>query len=377
MITTHKGRAMAFAATLAGAALLSTACGSSSSSSSTTASSGGSATTAVGSSGSGTTATTSAPTVSSVPSGTLNGSGSTFQLPYDADVITAFDKAHPGVTINDSGGGSGKGQSDLLAHLTDFAASDSIPSNLSAYQGGLLIFPTVVAPITLSYHLSGVKSLTLTAPLIAKIFDGTLKTWNDPAIAAANPGVSLPGTSIVPVHRSDGSGTTNNFTKYLTLADPTDWTLGSGTTINWPGGEAGSGNPGVAKLVQSTPGAIGYVDFSDAVASGLTFASVKNSAGNVEAPSLAGASAAAAGATVNANLSYNPIDSPAPNAYPITSPTYILTYATQSDQTKAAILKGFLDYILTTGQGAIAAQDDFAPLPASLDQMAIAQLSKL
>jgi phosphate transport system substrate-binding protein len=155
------------------------------------------------------------------------------------------------------------------------------------------------------------------------------------------------------------------------------WTIGHGTTIDWPGGQAASGNPGVATVIKQTQGAIGYVDYSTAVATGLTFASVKNSAGNVEAPTLAGASAAASGATINADLTYDPTDSPAPDAYPITSPTWIIVYKTQSNPTKEAILKAFLNFVLTTAQGSIASKDDYAPLPPTLAQKAIAQLSQL
>jgi len=360
-----RSRLMAGAGLMVVAGLIASGCGSSSkSTTSTTVASGSAPTTAGGS-------------TASVPGGTLNGSGSTFQENFDQDAIQAFDQAHPGVTINYGAGGSGKGQSDLLSHLVDFAGSDSIPKNLSSYTGGLLFFPIVAGPITVSYNLPSVAKLTLSAPTIAGIFDGSIKNWNDPAIAADNPGVTLPNQAITPVHRSDGSGTTSNFTKYLSKAAPSAWTLGSGSTVNFPGGQAASGNPGVATVVKQTVGAVGYVDYSTAVATGLTFASIKNSAGNVEPPTLAGASAAVAGATIAPDLTYDPTDSPAADAYPITSPTWILVYKTQTNATKTAILKAFLDYILTTGQGSIAAKDDFAPLPTALDQQAIAQLSQL
>jgi phosphate transport system substrate-binding protein len=367
LTTTRRTQLVAVVA--AGIGLIASACGSSSSSSSPT-TAAPSATTAG--------STTTTVPVAPVPAGTLNGSGSTFQAPFDQDAITAFDKAHPGVTVNYAGGGSGKGQSDLKSKLVDFAGSDSTIKDASGYTGGVLYFPTIVGPITLSYNLSGVSKLTFSAPTIAKIYLGKITTWNDPAIKADNPGVTLPSTTIVPVHRSDGSGTTSNFTKYLMKADPTDWTLGSSSTVNWPaGGQAGSGNPGVASIVSKTAGSIGYVDFSDATASGLTFASVVNSAGKTIAPSLASASAAAKGATINPDLTYDPTNSPDPAAYPITSPTWVIVYKTQSDPTKAAILKGFLQFILTTGQSQIATMDNFAPLPANLQQMAIAQLSQL
>ena len=138
--------------------------------------------------------------------------------------------------------------------------------------------PIVAAPITISYKLSGIDTLTLSAPTIAQIFSSKIKTWNAPEIAADNPGVTLPSTPIVVVHRSDGSGTTANFTKYLTEAAPSDWTLGTGKVVNWASTTIGAEkNTGVADKIKSTDGAIGYVDFSDAVATGLKYT------GNVEA----------------------------------------------------------------------------------------------
>ena len=179
------------------------------------------------------------------------------------------------------------------------------------------------------------------------------------------------------MHRSDGSGTTANFTLYLTKAAASSWTLGTGKTINWPGGQAASGNPGVAQIIKSTEGAVGYVDYSTAVAVGLSFASIKNSAGTPVAPTLGATSAAVAGATIDADLTYDPTDAPGATAYPITSPTWILTYKTQTDKAKGTDLKAFLQYILTTGQGSLAKDNDYAPLSPALDQKAIAQLDQL
>jgi ABC-type phosphate transport system substrate-binding protein len=177
-----------------------------------------------------------------VPSGgsdtaTLNGSGSTFQKTFDQVVIEAFGKSNSGVTVNYAGGGSGKGKTDLQTKTVDFAGTDSLvkPEDLSKYQGGaILYFPLVAAPITMSYNLSGVDKLQLSAATIAKIFSGQITKWNDAAVATDNPGVTLPDTGITVVHRADASGTTSNFTKYLTLAAPEAWTLGSGDTVNWP-----------------------------------------------------------------------------------------------------------------------------------------------
>ncbi len=363
--TPRRARVFAFAAMAATIGLVGAACGSSSKSPKT------SATTAAG----GGTATTTA----KLASATLNGSGSTFQQAYDQEAIKTFDGKNSAITINYAGGGSGKGQQDLAGKLVDFAGSDApiTAANLSRYTGGILYFPTVAGPITVSYHLSGVSKLTLSASTIAKIFAGKVSTWNDPAIATDNPGAKLPSTSITPVHRSDASGTTNNFTLFLKKAAPSDWTLGSATTVNWPGGQAGNGNPGVAQIVKSTDGSLGYVDYSTSVAVGLSFASVMNSSGKAIAPGLAGASAAIAGATVNPDLTYDPIDATGPNAYPITSPTWIIIYKTQTDKAKGEALKAFLNFVLTDGQGSLATDNDYAPLSKSLDQQAIAQLDQI
>jgi len=168
---------------------------------------------------------------------TLNGSGSTFQKAFDQAVIESFQKANSGITVNYAGGGSGKGKTDLQTKTVDFAGTDSLvkAADLPKYQGGtILYFPTVAAPITVSYNLSGVGSLKLSPDTLAKIFNGQITKWNDPAIAADNSGVTLPDTDITVVHRADASGTTSNFTTYLSKAAPGTWTLGSGDTINWP-----------------------------------------------------------------------------------------------------------------------------------------------
>lgn len=361
----RRSRFLAGAGLLAVVALMAAACGSSkSSTSSPTTASGGTPTTS---------------SSAQVPSGSLNGAGSTFQANFDDGALAAFDQLHSGVTINYQGVGSSTGQTDLSKNLVDFAGSDSIPKNPAIFTagGGLFYFPTVVGPITLSYNLPSVSHLVLSADTIAGIFDGSITKWNAPQVVADNPGTTLPSTGITPVHRSDGSGTTSNFTKYLSKAAPTVWKLGHGNTVNFPGGQAGNGNPGVATVVKQTTGAIGYVDYSTAVADNLHFASIKNASGAAVAPTLAGASAAAAGSTIAADLTFDPTNASGAAAYPITSPTWILVYKHQANQTKAAILKAFLTFILTTGQGQLAQQLNYAPLPASLAQQALAQVAQL
>jgi phosphate transport system substrate-binding protein len=347
---------------MVGVATLLAACGSSSKSDSSSTTSGGGGGSSV--------------------SATINGAGSSFQKAFNEAAIAGFQQANSKITVNYNPVGSGQGKSDLQTKTVDFAGTDSLPkaSDLSSYQGGTVLnFPTVAAPITVSYNLSGVDKLQLSGTTLAKIFSLKIKTWNDAAIAADNPGVKLPSTAIVVAHRTDGSGTTANFTRFLTAVDPTDWTLGSGDTVKWtslPGTtQGGTKNAGVAQIVKTTAGAVGYVDLADATAAGLHYASIKNKAGNFVAPTVDGAKAALAGTTVNADLSYDPINAAGADAYPITSPTWIIAYAKQTDHNKGTALKEFLQYIYDQGE-ALAPSVGYAPLPASVVSQATAQLSK-
>ena len=223
-------------------------------------------------------------------SATLNASGSTFQKNLEENAIAAFTQANSGVTINYAGGGSSKGKQDLADKLVDFAGTDSPvkPEDLGKFKGAeLLYFPIAAAPISVVYNLDGVTGLKLSGDTIAKIFQGDVTTWNDPAIAAENAGVTLPDTKITIVHRSDGSGTTNNFAKFLVKAAEGTWKLDKGDTLTWPKNSVGAEkNTGVANAVSQTKGAIGYVDFADAKKGGLAMASVKNAAGEFVAPTL-------------------------------------------------------------------------------------------
>jgi phosphate transport system substrate-binding protein len=310
---------------------------------------------------------------------TLNGSGATFPRAFYEEVILAFKDAQPAVTVNYAGGGSGTGRQNLQDGVVDFAGSDGLvrADDVPKYKGEFLYVPTVVAPITVSYNLSGVDRLSLNADTIARIFQRQVTVWNDPAIAATNAGVSLPSTPIVVAHRSDGSGTTENFTKYLAAAAPNVWTRGSGSTVEWPTDtQAGNGNTGVAQIVQSTNGAIGYVDLADAKASGLKFASVINKAGQPVTPTLAATSAALDGVPVNADLTYNPLNADGATSYPISAPTWVLVYKNQTDRAKGEALKGFLTFMLTEGQE-LAEDVDYARLPVSLQQKALQKVNEI
>jgi phosphate transport system substrate-binding protein len=311
--------------------------------------------------------------------GTLNGSGATFPKGYYEVAIAGYKKIQPGVTVNYNAVGSGAGRQNLQDGVVDFAGSDATvaAADVPKYKGEFLYVPTVAAPITVSYNLTDVKDLTLDADTIAKIFARQVKKWDDPAIAAVNPGVKLPSTDITVAHRSDGSGTTENFTKYLVAAAPNTWALKSGSTVEWPTDtQAGNGNQGVAQIVKGTAGAVGYVDLSDAKASGLQFAKVKNKTGKAITADLAGATAALAGAQINPDLTYNPLNADGPDAYPITAPTWILLYKNQPDKAKGAALKSFLKYVVGDAQK-MAKDVDYASLPAALQQKAVAQIDSI
>ncbi|MDQ2814581.1 MAG: phosphate ABC transporter substrate-binding protein PstS [Actinomycetota bacterium] len=314
-------------------------------------------------------------------SGTLNASGSTFQTTYQEAAIQAFKSVQSGMTVNYGNGGSGKGRTDLASGVTNFGGSDSpIPAaELSNFKGKtVLYFPVFIGPITMSYNLPGLsKPLQLDPTVIANIFQGKVTTWNNSAIAADNPGVTLPNTAITIAVRSDSSGTTQNFSLFLKDAVPSVWKLGSSSTIKWPAtARAGSGNPGVASIIKSTPGALGYVDYADAKASGLIFASVKNKIGSYIAPTPTSASASAAGVTVAPDLTFHAVWGSGATAYPITYQSWDLVYATQPNANDAAMLKAYIGYLVGDGQKLLPSLG-YAPLPANIDQMAITQLSKI
>jgi phosphate transport system substrate-binding protein len=342
-----------------GLALFSAACSSSGSSSSSSSGGGG----------------------SSGLSGTLNASGSTLQLVYEQAAIQSFKSVQPNMTVNYGGGGSGKGRTDLASGTVQFAGSDSpIPSDeVSNFKGKtVLYYPILISPITVSYNLSGLsKPLQLSAPVIANIFQGKIKKWNDPAIAADNPGVKLPSTAVTIAHRSDSSGTTQNFSQFLLEGAPGVWKLGSSSTINWPAtSRGGNGNGGVAQIIKSTAGAIGYVDFADAKASSLTYASIKNKAGSYIAPSVQAASEAASNASLKPDLTFSAIWAPGANSYPITAQSWVLVYQKQSSASTTKLLKAYFGYLVGDGQKLLPGLG-YAPLPSNIDQQAKAQLSKI
>lgn len=308
-------------------------------------------------------------------SGEINASGASFPDAFYATAIEAYADINPDLIVSYNPTGSGTGKSEFGEGLNDFAGTDSLVKDDEGVEpGSFQYIPTVAAPITVSYNLSGVEGVQLSQETLAGIFQGDITAWNDAAIAETNEGVELPDTAITLAVRSDGSGTTTNFSKFLEGATET-WTLGSGDTIEWPGNSvAGEKNTGVAQIIQETEGAIGYVDLADANEVGLVTAAIENAEGAFVAPSLEGATAALAGAQVEADLSYNPLDAAGAESYPITAPTYLMIRTEYEDAAVAAGVKEFVTYLLTDGQE-LAAGADFAALPAELQQQALDALN--
>jgi phosphate transport system substrate-binding protein len=343
------------------------ACGSSSSSATSTSGSSGSS--------------------GSVAKGTVNGAGSTLAAPIYQQWGSTL--KGQGLTVNFNPVGSGAGQTSLAAATVDFAGSDPslAPADKAKMKGAVLQFPVAAGAITVSYNLSGVKSgLKLDGPTVAKIFQGQIKTWNDPAIKALNPGISLPSTNITVVHRSDSSGTTQGFTTWLSDVDPS-WksAVGEGKDVNWPTGTGGKGNSGVAAVVKQTAGAVGYVEQAYALENGFTYAAIKNSAGSYVLPSIPNTSAAFLGIAIPADLGISTVNSPNPGAYPIVSQTFLDAYKDPckdggASSSTAAALKSFLSYAFGAGQqtlGAGSNQLPYAPLPASLADKDNTQLATM
>jgi phosphate transport system substrate-binding protein len=365
-----KLRRMAMVATALASALAVAACGSSSSktTSSSSGSSGGSSSSSSG-------------------SGTINGAGSTLAAPIYQQWGSTL--KGQGLTVNFNPVGSGAGQTELASATVAFAGSDPSlkPSDKAKMKGAVLQFPVAAGAITLSYNLSGVKSgLKLDGPTVAKIFMGQIKTWNDPAIKALNPGISLPSTTITVAHRSDSSGTTQGFTTWLSDVDPA-WksSVGEGKDVNWPTGTGGKGNSGVAAVVKQTSGAIGYVEQAYALENGFTYAAIKNSHGAYVLPSIPNTSAAFLGIAIPPDLGISTINSPNPGAYPIVSQTFLDAY---KDPCKdggvssgtAGALKKFLTYAFAAGQqtlGAGSNQLPYAPVPSSIADKDNTQLATM
>ncbi len=300
---------------------------------------------------------------------TITGAGSTFVYP----VLSAWasDYANSsGTKVNYQSIGSGGGISQVKAGTVDFGASDQPLDSAELAASNLAQFPIVIGGIVPVINLRGIEpgKLRLTGPVLADIFAGKVKNWNDPAIVAINPGVKLPSAPIAVVHRSDGSGTTFNFTHYLSQVSPA-WKAGpgEGKTVSWPTGVGGKGNEGVAAYVKQLPNSIGYVEYAYVLQNGMSYASLQNAAGNFVMPSAETFSNAAATADWAKAQDFNLVMTNArgPNAYPITASVFILLPTNAKDPSRSKAALEFFRYVLASGQDQ-AKKLDYVPLPAEL-----------
>jgi phosphate transport system substrate-binding protein len=299
----------------------------------------------------------------------INGAGATFPYPLYSKWFSEYQAEHPDVQINYTSIGSGGGIRQFTAGTIDFGASDApmTDEELAKTKAPVLHIPTVLGAVVVTYELPSLSdALKLTGESVAEIYLGKITKWNDPKIAASNPGATLPDMPILVVHRSDGSGTSAIFSDFLSKVS-SEWQskVGHGTSINWPTGLGGKGNEGVTGLVKQTPGSIGYVELIYAVNNKLPYASVKNHSGRFVAPSPASVTAAAESELkkIPSDFRVSITDASGKNAYPISSFTYLLVYRKLDEKTKPLI--EFLKWAVTKGQ-ADAEPLAYAPLPKAM-----------
>lgn len=308
----------------------------------------------------------------SANSSQMIGAGSTFVYPIMSRWIDDYQRVHQGLQINYQSIGSGGGIQQLKKGLVDFGASDAALDDAQLKEMPPVVqIPETAGPVCITYNVPNLKQpLKLSAKSLAGIYLGTIKKWNDPTLRKDNPGVSLPNQNIIVVHRSDGSGTTNIFTTYLSQVSP-DWNakVHKGLAVSWPLGIGGKGSEGVTGVVKQNPGAIGYVELTFALENNLPTAQIQNKAGKFVAPSAAGASAAinAFQDQLSKDVRTPIVDPPAsaPDAYPISGLTFILLRKDMPDPKKGSEVKNFVQYIITTGQDQTEALH-YSRLPESL-----------
>ncbi len=298
---------------------------------------------------------------------TLNGAGATFPNPMYQKWFSEYHKAHPDIQFNYQSIGSGGGIRQVLAQTVDFGASDGpmTDEQLAQAKTKILHIPTVMGAVVPAYNVPGVSTeLKFTPEALAGIFLGKITTWNDPAIAKANPGVNLPNQTIIVIHRSDGSGTTYIFTDYLSKVS-SDWQNGpgKGTSVKWPVGLGGKGNEGVAGMIRQMQGGIGYIELIYAVQNKIDYGSVKNASGTFVKASLESVTAAAASAkSMPADFRVSITNAPGKDAYPISSFTWLLIPEKSKEANKGKILADFLTWMVDDGQK-MTAELSYAPLP--------------
>jgi phosphate transport system substrate-binding protein len=304
----------------------------------------------------------------------LTGAGSSFVYPVMQRWIQDYSQSHKNVQINYQSVGSGAGIQQVKSGTVDFGASDApLTDEQIAGMKPVIQIPESAGPVVVTYNLPDLKQpVQISGENLANIFLGKIKTWHDPAIVKDNPGVTLPNTKIVIVHRADSSGTTNAFTTYLAAVSP-EWQskIGKGTQVPWPVGLGGKGSEGVTGQVRQTPGAIGYVELTFAAQNKLPIASIGNQAHKYIVPSAASTTAAiAAFADQLTKDPRIPVVNPpasAPDAYPISTLTFLIIPKDGTDAAKRTALKGFVEYVIGDGQ-AVAGTLQYAPLPDAVKQ---------
>jgi phosphate transport system substrate-binding protein len=309
----------------------------------------------------------------------INGAGATFPYPIYSKWFDAYTQVDPSVRFNYQSIGSGGGQKQIIARTVDFGASDGPMSdeNLAKAPGKILHIPTVAGADVITYNLPGNPKLKLDSDAIVNIFLGNITKWNDPKIAALNPGVTLPDQQVIVVHRSDGSGTSYIFTDYLSNISPV-WadTVGKGTSVKWPTGLGGKGNEGVAGQVKQLSGAVGYVELIYAKQNKMPYADVKNAAGNFITPSIDSVTEALATAKIPDDFRFSMVNPPGDKAYPIAGTTWLLVYERQKDAVKGKKLVEFLNWALTKGE-ILATSLDYAPLPENVQQRVLKRIKTI
>jgi phosphate transport system substrate-binding protein len=313
---------------------------------------------------------------------TINGAGATFPYPIYAKWFSEYNKLHPNVRINYQPLGSGAGIRQVTERTVFFGASDAALTNeqLLAAPGKLLHFPTVLGAVVPVYNLPGMsQELKFDGPVLANIFLGKITKWNDPAIAALNPGATLPGTDIVVAHRSDGSGTTYIWVDYLSKVSPEfKKTVGVGTAVKWPVGVAAAKNDGVAAIVSQTPGALGYVELIYALQTKTAYGQVRNMNGKFVKASVASVTAAAAAAAkqMPADFRVSITNAPGDTVYPISSFTWMLLYQDPKDKVQGKTMVEFMKWALTDGQK-FATEMGYAPIPKNVVDMEMKALDTI
>ncbi|MEJ7712299.1 MAG: phosphate ABC transporter substrate-binding protein PstS [Pyrinomonadaceae bacterium] len=312
----------------------------------------------------------------------VQGAGATFPNPLYQKWLSEYGKLNDNIRIDYQSIGSGGGIKQIQARTVDFGATDVPMSDedLQKTQGKLLHIPTVAGAVVITYNVPGIeKPLHFSSEVLADIFLGKIKRWDDARLKADNPGVNLPAENITVVHRSDGSGTSAVFTDYLSKISP-EWKqkVGSGASPNWPTGLGGKGNEGVAGQVKQTPHTIGYVEYIYAAQNKLPIGLIKNRAGNIVEPTLEAVTAAAAESVASTpeDLRVSITDASGAGAYPISSYTYMLVYQDQKDAVKGKALIDFLWWALHDGEK-FAVELKYAPLPAEIVKKAEAQINSI